>query len=150
MFEDERSNKNSTWVAHLKRSKTLFDELDAVSGVANDSEGWHTSFDRYFDNLSARLCHGMSLACNTEDHSKCITEDQADEVFRLGQFEYSHTYRDTPISLAASSRVTASGLESWRSTFATTLLVRTMRLSTVTMWLTMEASRDCSPSYKSM
>lgn len=87
----------------MKRSKPLFDELDAVSGIPEDSEGWHSSFDHYFDNLSARLCHDMSLPCSTEDDSKCVTEDQADEVFRLGQFEYSHIYRDTPTSLAASA-----------------------------------------------
>lgn len=103
MFGDEKSKKNSTWAAHLKRSKSLFDELDVVSGISEDSEEWHSSFDHYFDNLSARLCHDMALPCNTEDHSECITEDQADEVFRLGQFEYSHIYRDTPTSLAASS-----------------------------------------------
>lgn len=103
MFGNAKNEKNSTWAAHLKRTKPLFDQLDPVSGVPKDSSDWHTSFDHYFDNLSARLCHHMSLPCNPDDHSLCVTQDQADEVFRLGQFEYSYIYRDTPSSLTASS-----------------------------------------------
>ena len=103
MYDDARSQKNTTWTAHLKRSQPLFDELDAVSRIPKDSEDWHSSFDHYFDNLSARLCHHMALPCKSSDYSLCINEEQANEVFRLGQFEYSYTYRDSPTSLAASS-----------------------------------------------
>ncbi|KAK2761370.1 hypothetical protein FQN54_001892 [Arachnomyces sp. PD_36] len=98
-----KDSDKSRWQDHLKRSKPLFDDLDAVSGVPKDSEDWHSSFDHYFDNLSARLCHDMSLPCNIEDKSACITQDQADEVFRLGQYEYSYLYRQVIESLDTSA-----------------------------------------------
>ncbi|KAL2007213.1 hypothetical protein VTN00DRAFT_8651 [Thermoascus crustaceus] len=103
LFSRAQSQPNSTWVAHLDRSQSLYRELDAISGVPSDDSAWHGSFDHYFDNLSARLCHNKPLPCNINDPSKCVTQEQADKVFRLGQFEYSYMYRDAPTSLAAST-----------------------------------------------
>ena len=56
-----------------------------------------------FDNLSARLCHQKPLPCQIGNSSNCITEDDANAVFRRGQYEYSFIYRDSPASLAAST-----------------------------------------------
>ncbi|KAI1909372.1 hypothetical protein LOZ12_003041 [Ophidiomyces ophidiicola] len=103
LFSEAKSQPNTTWAAHLSRTKDLFSSLDSVSGVPASDSGWHSSFDRYFDNLSARLCHAKPLPCSLNDTSKCITQAQADTVFRLGQFEYSYVYRDAPSSLAASA-----------------------------------------------
>lgn len=94
---------NPNWTAHLTASQPLFDSLDGISGVHPADAGWHRSWDHYFDNLSARLCHDKSLPCNVTDPSQCITRAQADQVFRLGQYEYSYIYRDTPQSLEASA-----------------------------------------------
>ncbi|KAF2787030.1 histidine acid phosphatase-like protein [Melanomma pulvis-pyrius CBS 109.77] len=91
-----------SWTAHLKAAKPLFDSLDAISGVATDSTDWHKSFDHYYDNLSARQCHAKPLPCNISNTEKCVTQDQADTVYRLGQYEYSFIYRDSPQSLQAS------------------------------------------------
>ncbi|KAK2740630.1 hypothetical protein FQN57_005999 [Myotisia sp. PD_48] len=102
-FSDAKKAPNTKWSDVLTRSKDLFAKLDAVSGVPESASDWHDSYDHYFDNLSARLCHAKPLPCNIEDPSKCITRDQADTIFRLGQFEYSYVYRDSPTSLAASS-----------------------------------------------
>jgi acid phosphatase len=97
------SQRNASWTAHLERTRALFDTLDAISGVLPDAEDWHNSYDHYFDNLSSRLCHAKPLPCKVGDSASCVTESQADKVFRLGQFEYSYMYRDSPTSLAASS-----------------------------------------------
>lgn len=54
------------------------------------------SFDHYFDNLSSRLCHAKPLPCqviNGSNTTNCITQDEADEVFRLGEYEYNFLYR---------------------------------------------------------
>ncbi|KAL8935230.1 MAG: hypothetical protein Q9216_005526 [Gyalolechia sp. 2 TL-2023] len=82
------------WTSHLEAASDLYANLDAISGVPPTDSDFHTSFDHYFDNLSARLCHGKPLPCNTSNPSLCVMQAMADEVFRLGQYEYSYLYRD--------------------------------------------------------
>ncbi|KAF2738431.1 histidine acid phosphatase-like protein [Polyplosphaeria fusca] len=91
----------ANWTAHLTAAQPLFNTLDAISGVPKDSTDWHKSFDHYYDNLSARQCHSKPLPCSISDTSKCVTQAQADTVYRLGQYEYSFIYRDSPQSLQA-------------------------------------------------
>ena len=85
-------SNDSTWQAHLSASAPLFEALDAISGVSHTSVDWHQSWDHYFDNLSARLCHDKSLPCNATT-GVCVRQEQADEIFRLGEWEYSWLYR---------------------------------------------------------
>lgn len=94
---------DATWSSHLAASQPLFNRLDAVSGIPPTSKDWHKSLDHYFDNLSARLCHGFPLPCNATNPSLCITQADADEAFRLGEWEYSWQYRGAPGSLEAST-----------------------------------------------
>lgn len=82
------------WQSHLNASRSLFTALDAISGVSPSNTGFHVSWDHYYDNLSAKLCHAKPLPCNATNATLCVTQAQADEVFRLGQWEYSYTYRD--------------------------------------------------------
>ncbi|KAM5439676.1 putative acid phosphatase [Microsporum ferrugineum] len=103
LFSEAKDAPDTPWAGHLTRTKEFVAELDAISGVSPSNPGWHSSFDHYFDNLSARLCHAKPLPCNIKDPSKCITRAQADKVFRLGQFEYSYMYRDAKSSLPAST-----------------------------------------------
>ncbi|KAI9686576.1 MAG: hypothetical protein M1822_003587 [Bathelium mastoideum] len=91
------------WLAHLNASAPLFSALDALSGVNPTASDWHVSWDHYFDNLSSRLCHDKPLPCNISNPSLCVTQHQANEVFRLGEYEYSYIYRDDPMSLPAST-----------------------------------------------
>ncbi|EIM82924.1 phosphoglycerate mutase-like protein [Stereum hirsutum FP-91666 SS1] len=92
------SNYESTiasWTGHLTAAAGLYKKLDAVSGiVSNDTAGWHTSFDHYYDNMSAKQCHSKSLPCSVNDTSLCVTQDEADTVYRLGNWEWSFYYRD--------------------------------------------------------
>lgn len=96
------NSKDPAWLAHLNDAAFLYNQLDAVSGIATNNTGWHMSFDHYFDSLSARLCHSKPLPCNIGNATSCITQDLADAVFRLGEYEYSFIYRDSPQSLNAS------------------------------------------------
>jgi 2-phosphoxylose phosphatase len=93
----------TNWTLHLNQSKHLFAKLDAVSGVNVSDPDWHNWFDHYFDNLSARLCHDKPLPCSADNGSFCITNEEADAVFRRGLYEYSFIYRDAPQSLAMST-----------------------------------------------
>ena len=90
---------NANWTLHLNASRALYVALDAISNVPQDDEGFHRSWDHYYDNLSAKQCHDKLLPCNTSNPGLCITQQQADAVFRLGQHEYSYIYRDAPQSL---------------------------------------------------
>ncbi|EXJ95888.1 hypothetical protein A1O1_01013 [Capronia coronata CBS 617.96] len=93
----------ANWTLHLNESAPLFAKLDSVSVINASDPDWHQWFDHYFDNLSARLCHQKPLPCQEGNSSNCVTQDEADAVFRRGQYEYSWIYRDSPQSLAAST-----------------------------------------------
>ncbi|ETN43982.1 uncharacterized protein HMPREF1541_10847 [Cyphellophora europaea CBS 101466] len=96
----------SNWTDHLTAPETvsLFERLEVVSNVNSsaDADDWYSWFDHYFDNLSARLCHQKPLPC-TADNETCVSEEDAEAVFRRGQYEYSFIYRDSPSSLASST-----------------------------------------------
>lgn len=80
---------------HLTAARSLYSKLDSVSGIPfNDTAGWHVSFDHYYDNLSAKQCHGKQLSCSLNNTATCVTQKDANEVYRLGQYEYSYMYRD--------------------------------------------------------
>jgi len=111
---------NPKWTAHLTASKPLYKLLDEISGVSPNSSGFHQSCkfsfafrvtkcmanihtgDHYFDNLSSRSCHQKRFPCKIGNSTDCVTEAIANEVFRLGEYEYSYIYRDAPQSLQAS------------------------------------------------
>lgn len=99
----QRRRQESRLLAHLNASAPLYARLDGISGVSPTDSGFHMSWDHYFDNLSARLCHQKPLPCNITHPTLCVTEADAEEVFRLGDYEYSYIYRDAPQSLQAST-----------------------------------------------
>lgn len=99
------NSANPIWQRHLTSSSSLLTDFDALSGVDPNDPAWHTSYDHYFDNLSARLCHQMPLPCNSTFHpERCISRAQADAVFRLGEWEYSWLYRGAGADTLRSSR----------------------------------------------
>ncbi|TVY42255.1 Counting factor 60 [Lachnellula subtilissima] len=94
------------WTNHLTAASSLYATLDDISGVSPNDSGFHMSFDHYYDNLSARQCHSKPLPCKLVDgvnSTTCVAQDTANEVYRLGNYEYSYIYRDDPQSLAASA-----------------------------------------------
>ncbi|KAF2479959.1 acid phosphatase [Neohortaea acidophila] len=93
---------SSQWQEHLTQSAALKQRLDSITGVDPKDNAWSDSWDHYFDNLAARTCHHKPLPCSKDDPSNCVTQEDADHVFRLGQYEYSYIYRDSPESLRAS------------------------------------------------
>ncbi|KAI5357717.1 Putative histidine phosphatase superfamily [Septoria linicola] len=95
-------SSSPAWKEHLTQSAPLKARLDALSGVDPTAADWSSSWDHYFDNLSVRLCHQKALPCNVDNSSDCVTMAEAEKVFRLGEYEYSFTYRDSEQSLRAS------------------------------------------------
>ncbi|KAI0859976.1 histidine acid phosphatase [Xylaria cubensis] len=105
LFNTIKSPADTAWEAHLAGAADLYAVLDEISGVPPSDAGFHMSFDHYFDNLSARQCHAKPLPCKIGGGGgggACINQTLANAVYRLGQWEYSHIYRDAPQSLAAS------------------------------------------------
>lgn len=116
-FSAIQSTSNAAWAAHFDATTGLYATLDGISGVSPTDSGFHKSFDHYYDNLSARQCHGKPLPCKlvnvtnpdgttslANDTANCVTQAMADEVYRLGQWEYSQIYRGAgPDALAASA-----------------------------------------------
>jgi len=39
------------------------------------------SFHSYYDNLSAKQCHGKRLPCNVNDTSICVTQEDVNRPF---------------------------------------------------------------------
>ncbi|RDA86622.1 hypothetical protein CP532_1047 [Ophiocordyceps camponoti-leonardi (nom. inval.)] len=105
-FSSVVSDSNEAWRQHLTLSAQLFRELDNITGVHPLDAGFHSSFDHYFDTLSARQCHSMTMPCKSErgsNSSLCVSTELADAVFRNGHWEYNYIYRGHPSSLAASA-----------------------------------------------
>ncbi|KAJ2924171.1 hypothetical protein H1R20_g12922, partial [Candolleomyces eurysporus] len=94
-------SNGSVWKAHLQRAHDdgTFRALDGVSGIRPDDSGWHVSFDHYFDNLNARQCHGKPLPCSVSNSSYCVSQQLADKVYEIGNWEYSYLYREAPGAL---------------------------------------------------
>lgn len=105
LFGSIKSGSNPEWKKHLDMSADIFRILDDISGVPSNDNGFHASFDHYYDNLSARQCHGKPLPCKLVDgrnSTKCVSQGLADTVYRMGHWEYSQIYRDSSSSLPAS------------------------------------------------
>lgn len=106
LFNSIKSGDNVAWKQHLDRAAPLYAALDGISGVPPNDGGFHASFDHYYDNLSARQCHDKPLPCklvNGKNSTTCVSEEQAEAVYRLGHWEYSQIYRDNSNSLSASA-----------------------------------------------
>lgn len=121
-------SSSNNWTTHLSQSAPLKKRLDKLSGVKSSASDWSNSWDHYFDNLSTRLCHQKELPCNIEDPSDCVTMEEAEKVFRLGEYEYSFIYRDSEKSLRAS--IASYGI--WVGELVHNLRIRIAELEAVT------------------
>lgn len=104
LFSSIRSGAG--WTEHLTAARPLYSVLDDIAGVSPSDSGFHVSFDKYYDNLSARQCHSKPFPCkvvNGANSTTCVTQEMANDVYRLGNYEYSYIYRDDSRSLAASA-----------------------------------------------
>ena len=84
----------SNWTDHLSATKPLRDTLAAMFDA--DSDSWMSTFDHFCDNFQARLCNGYKLPCSPGNQSQCVTQEQADEVFRAGDWEWNYYWRSNP------------------------------------------------------
>jgi hypothetical protein len=111
-------SSDSGWTSHLKAASDLYANLDTICGIPPTDSGFHMSFDHYFDNLSARLCHAKPLPCNASNPSLCVTQAS------------TATFTETPehARLSIALAVTASGSRSWRKIYETRCMQMTQRI----------------------
>ncbi|KJE05011.1 acid phosphatase [Cryptococcus gattii NT-10] len=82
---------SSEWGVHLDSSLELRKRFFNVSGIEWDNDaGWSTSWDHPYDNLSAKQCHGKPLPCSLNDTAICTSQEDADAIYRLGNYEYAY------------------------------------------------------------
>ncbi|OJJ45175.1 hypothetical protein ASPZODRAFT_168230 [Penicilliopsis zonata CBS 506.65] len=79
------------WEAHLAATASLRDDL-ATMFDANTS-AWMSTYDHFSDNFQARLCNGYELPCSRANLSECVTQAQAEEIFRAGDWMWDYWYR---------------------------------------------------------
>ena len=56
-----------------------------------------------YDNLSSKQCHGKPLPCSVNDTSLCVSQDDADAIYRLGNWEWAYRYLRGPQALRLSA-----------------------------------------------
>lgn len=84
----------SEWKDHLEVTEELRSALGSMLGATSSS--WQQTFDHFADNFQARLCNGYDLPCSVVDSSTCVTMQQANEVFRAGDWEWNYYWRTNP------------------------------------------------------
>ncbi|WVQ82669.1 hypothetical protein IAT38_004801 [Cryptococcus sp. DSM 104549] len=88
------TDTSSTWGEHLNETLALRERFYNVSGIEwDDTAGWATSWDHPYDNLSAKQCHGKALPCSLNNTAICTSQDDANAIYRLGNYEYAYKWR---------------------------------------------------------
>lgn len=80
------------WKEHMSATQPLRDTLATMFDANTNS--WMSTFDHFADNFQARLCNGYELPCSRSNPSQCVTQVQADEVFRAGDWEWNYYWRE--------------------------------------------------------
>jgi hypothetical protein len=75
----------AVWKAHLNATAPL---IASLQWAIENTTAWTSTFDHLSDNFQARLCNGYELPCNPANLTQCVTTDQANEVFRAGDWEW--------------------------------------------------------------
>lgn len=93
------------WREHLDVTMFLREELGEMFGMNEEEEdgAWMNSFDHFADAFQARVCNGYGLPCRTKkagekEGDNCVTQEQAEEVFRAGDWEWNYWFRGSDLA----------------------------------------------------
>lgn len=78
----------SVWQQHFQVMAPVVDSLDSIT--VGDASAWHASFDHYNDNFQSHTCNGYSLPFSVSNSDTCVSQQQADQVFNAGDFEWNY------------------------------------------------------------
>ncbi|KIM51609.1 hypothetical protein SCLCIDRAFT_142949 [Scleroderma citrinum Foug A] len=87
------AESTSAWKEHLAQYKPLQRRLDDTLGTGG-REDWHSWYDHFFDSFTSRTCHSHPLPCNVS--GGCISEEDAANVFAIGDWEYNYLFNTAP------------------------------------------------------
>lgn len=82
---------SSEWNTHLSATSSLRSLLAEMFDA--DTSSWMSTYDHFSDNFQARLCNGYKLPCSLSNSSECVTEQQAEEIFRAGDWMWDYWFR---------------------------------------------------------
>ncbi|KAI9375060.1 histidine phosphatase superfamily [Aspergillus egyptiacus] len=92
-------------LARIQSTPEWNDHINVTSGLRNtladlfdarEDPAWMETWDHFADNFQGRLCNGYQLPCRVEDESRCVTDQQAEEAFRAGDWMYNYWWRRNP------------------------------------------------------
>ncbi|KAL5042415.1 hypothetical protein BDW71DRAFT_217014 [Aspergillus fruticulosus] len=83
------------WDEHIAVTASLRNKLANMFDAQDDS-AWLDTWDHFADNFQGRLCNGYELPCRLQDQSQCVSKQQAEEVFRAGDWMYNYWWRKNP------------------------------------------------------
>lgn len=86
------AKSTSAWHEHLHETRALREKLESL--LWTNTSDWRADWDHYNDNFQARLCNGYPLPCALDDASRCVTRDEANQVFAAGDWEYNYYWVD--------------------------------------------------------
>eukprot|EP00298_Acanthocystis_sp_HF-20_P011397 c19372_g1_i1.p1 GENE.c19372_g1_i1~~c19372_g1_i1.p1 ORF type:complete len:451 (+),score=153.94 c19372_g1_i1:22-1353(+) len=87
---DELVNSDG-WKQMHPQNNEILNQLNEICPTANLTS-WQSSYDHYFDNLNARICHNFSLPCSPTNSSHCVTIELAQSLSELAIQEWNYVY----------------------------------------------------------
>ncbi|KAK9767187.1 hypothetical protein K7432_003186 [Basidiobolus ranarum] len=91
----------SYYHAYYEEAQLLKAKLDQI--LTPQSLNWpDKTMVSYMDSMRCRQCHEKPLPCRG---SKCITQEMADDLYRLVDKEYAYTHRDAELADEANAAV---------------------------------------------
>lgn len=84
------AQKSDAWKKHMDETSSLRKELESL--LKTNTSDWQDDWDHYNDNFQARLCNGYELPCSNNGPDKCVTKEQAQQVFAAGDWEYNYMW----------------------------------------------------------
>ena len=79
------------WYEHLNVSAPL---LSSIEWLTQNVSTWTTVLNSISDDFTSWQCNGYNIPCDQNDTSKCVTQEQADQIFRTGDWEWNYMYRN--------------------------------------------------------
>ncbi|PKY06112.1 phosphoglycerate mutase-like protein [Aspergillus campestris IBT 28561] len=101
----EQMKAARVWREHLGVTMVLREELGEMFDISEEEEdgAWMNSFDHFADAFQARVCNGYGLPCRAKKEGEkegenCVTQEQAEEVFRAGDWEWNYWFRGSDLA----------------------------------------------------
>ncbi|RDW68735.1 uncharacterized protein DSM5745_08495 [Aspergillus mulundensis] len=91
----DRIQSTTEWDEHIAVTEPLRTKLADMFNASSDA-AWMDTWDHFADNFQGRLCNGYELPCSLHDTSACVSDSQAEEVFRAGDWMYNYWWRKNP------------------------------------------------------